>query len=91
MDCETYAAQFMLEKKKDILEKLRVKSFKDTIVDADACEKVVVNNNIDTIVNFAAESHVDNSISGPKVFFDTNVIGTVNLLEAARKHNCRFH
>lgn len=38
------------------------------------------------IINFAAESHVDNSISGPRVFVETNVVGTLNLLEVARKY-----
>lgn len=56
---------------------------------------------IDTIVHFAAESHVDRSISGPKVFIETNVLGTFTLLEAARYYwldqqkwdekQCRFH
>ena len=56
---------------------------------------------IDTIVHFAAESHVDNSITGPKAFFETNVMGTFTLLEAARQYwqeelklddrSCRFH
>jgi dTDP-glucose 4,6-dehydratase len=41
---------------------------------------------IDAVVNFAAESHVDRSITGPKVFIETNVTGTLNLLEAARDH-----
>jgi dTDP-glucose 4,6-dehydratase len=36
------------------------------------------------VINFAAESHVDNSISGPRVFIETNVLGTLNLLEACR-------
>jgi dTDP-glucose 4,6-dehydratase len=40
----------------------------------------------DAVVNFAAESHVDRSIAGPKVFLETNVLGTQNLLEAARRH-----
>ena len=40
----------------------------------------------DTIVHFAAESHVDRSIEGPMAFFQTNVLGTVVLLEAARKY-----
>ncbi|TVR34712.1 MAG: dTDP-glucose 4,6-dehydratase, partial [Spirochaetaceae bacterium] len=39
---------------------------------------------IDTVVHLAAESHVDRSISGPRAFIETNVIGTFNLLEAAR-------
>ena len=42
-------------------------------------------------MNFAAESHVDNSILGPRVFFETNVMGVVNLLEICRKYKCRFH
>ena len=38
----------------------------------------------DAIVNFAAESHVDNSINSPKVFFDSNIAGVANLLELIR-------
>ena len=38
------------------------------------------------VIHFAAESHVDNSIKGPRAFVNTNIIGTFNLLEAARKH-----
>lgn len=46
----------------------------------------------DIVVNFAAESHVDRSIKSPEIFFETNLEGTVNLLEAARKHGLkRFH
>jgi dTDP-glucose 4,6-dehydratase len=41
---------------------------------------------IDTVVHFAAESHVDRSITGPEVFIRTNVQGTMTLLEAAREH-----
>jgi dTDP-glucose 4,6-dehydratase len=44
------------------------------------------------IINFAAESHVDNSILGPRIFIETNIVGTENLLECARTHNIvRFH
>lgn len=43
----------------------------------------------DAVVNFAAESHVDRSIAGPRVFVETNVLGTQNLLEAARRHGVR--
>lgn len=42
--------------------------------------------NINTIINFAAESHVDNSIESPNVFVRTNVLGTANLLNIAKKH-----
>ncbi|CAN5765999.1 dTDP-glucose 4,6-dehydratase [soil metagenome] len=44
------------------------------------------NGGFDAVVNFAAESHVDRSIAGPRVFVETNVLGTQNLLEAARRH-----
>lgn len=45
--------------------------------------------NIDVIVNFAAQTHVDNSIASPKIFFETNVLGTFNLLEAAKNNNIK--
>ena len=46
----------------------------------------------DIIVNFAAESHVDNSIENPAIFLDTNIIGTAVLLDACRKYGItRFH
>ena len=46
---------------------------------------------VDTIIDFHAESHVDNSISNPGIFFESNVIGTTNLLEVARRLGIRFH
>jgi dTDP-glucose 4,6-dehydratase len=45
----------------------------------------------DAVVHYAAESHNDNSLSDPRPFLDTNIIGTYTLLEAARKHGIRFH
>ncbi|GAA3542166.1 dTDP-glucose 4,6-dehydratase [Aeromicrobium flavum] len=45
----------------------------------------------DTVVHFAAESHNDNSLVGPRPFLDTNIVGTFALLEAARKHDVRYH
>jgi len=48
--------------------------------------------NITHVIHFAAESHVDNSINGPRTFVETNIIGTFNLLECAKKYNTkRFH
>ena len=44
----------------------------------------------DVVVNFAAESHVDRSISNPKPFVETNILGTFSLLEAIRKHDKLF-
>ena len=57
----------------------------------DTIDKVCQEHNIDTIVHFAAESHVDRSILSPLVFVDTNVNGTLSLLEVARKYKIRFH
>ena len=45
---------------------------------------------IDVIINFAAESHVDRSIANPKPFIETNILGTYSLLEASRKHDKLF-
>jgi dTDP-glucose 4,6-dehydratase len=62
------------------------------IADAEAVERAIVEHEIDTIVNFAAETHVDRSILDPDVFMHTNVMGTYQLLEAARRHgNLRYH
>ena len=56
-------------------------------------EKVVDDlvSQVDTIVHFAAESHVDRSIDDPSLFVRTNVLGTYNLLMAAKKYQKRFH
>lgn len=71
------------------------------ICDAELIKKIFHEHNPDTIVHFAAESHVDRSITGPAPFIETNIIGTFNLLEAARyfwldqnnftNKDCRFH
>ncbi|TXK16244.1 dTDP-glucose 4,6-dehydratase [Homoserinibacter sp. GY 40078] len=45
----------------------------------------------DAVVHFAAESHNDNSLADPRPFLDTNIVGTYTLLEAARRHEIRFH
>jgi dTDP-glucose 4,6-dehydratase len=47
-------------------------------------ETLLRDEHIDTIVNFAAESHVDRSITGPDAFLETNILGTHSLLKAAR-------
>ena len=46
----------------------------------------IVSNDIEYIINFAAESHVDRSIEDPKIFLESNIIGTQNLLEIAKKY-----
>lgn len=55
------------------------------ICDKDAMKKIMAEHNIDYIVNFAAESHVDRSISNPEIFVQTNVLGTVSLLNCAKQ------
>ena len=55
------------------------------ILDTELVEKLLVDEQIDTIVHFAAESHVDRSIHGPDAFLKTNIEGTHSLLKAAKK------
>lgn len=60
-------------------------------IHGDICDETLVNDifksfNIQGVIHFAAESHVDNSIKGPMTFINTNIVGTANLLEAARKN-----
>jgi len=66
-----------------------------TFVEGDICDKELVDSlveKVDLIVHFAAESHVDRSILGPRTFLDTNIIGTYNLLESALQNGKkRFH
>jgi dTDP-glucose 4,6-dehydratase len=66
-----------------------------TFVKGDICDFRVVDSlmaGIDFVVHFAAESHVDRSITGPDIFIQTNVVGTHELLKAVKKHNVkRFH
>lgn len=74
------------------------------ICDTGLIESLLSKNSIDTIVHFAAESHVDRSITGPDAFIETNILGTYSLLKAAKKiwidqpksegqkpHKHRFH
>lgn len=59
---------------------------KADICDFETIRAILVEREVDTIVHFAAESHVDRSIVGPRDFIETNVIGTFTLLEAARAY-----
>lgn len=74
------------------LENLRTieKNERYAFIHGDICDKNLVNNifqkyQIDYVVNFAAESHVDRSITTPEVFVQTNILGTVNLLNCAKE------
>ena len=82
LDKLTYAGN--LENLKDFLEHENHKFLKGDICDGALIEKIIDQYEIDAIINFAAETHVDRSITGPKIFIETNVAGTLTLLEAVR-------
>jgi len=67
----------------------RVELVEGDIADATLVERLVAGS--DVVVHFAAESHNDNSLADPSPFIRTNLVGTFTLLEAARRHDVRFH
>ena len=67
----------------------RYRLIKGDITDSSFISKTVKDS--DVIVNFAAESHVDNSIASPAQFLTSNYMGVFSLLESARKYDIRFH
>ena len=99
LDALTYAGS--LENLKDLPDPSRHTFVQGDICDRELVDKLMREHEIDTVVHFAAESHVDNSISGPEIFVKTNVLGTFTLLDSARnywqgekgwgKDECRFH
>jgi dTDP-glucose 4,6-dehydratase len=88
LDALTYAAR--RENLADLENEKKI-----TFIEGDICDSAVVKGcmeGVDTVVHFAAESHVDRSISGPAAFIKTNITGTFILLEAARDAKVkRFH
>ncbi|MBP5568519.1 MAG: dTDP-glucose 4,6-dehydratase [Treponema sp.] len=96
VDCLTYAGN--LESLKDIEEKYGASSAsgnqktaryffeKVDICDREQIERIFKQYDIDTVIHFAAESHVDRSILGPEAFIKTNVMGTFTLLDVARNY-----
>lgn len=84
MDLLTYAGN--LENLKDIEDKLNYTFVKCNICDIDSVKKVFVSNKIDSVIHLAAESHVDRSIEDPFSFAQTNVMGTLSLLQAAKEY-----
>ena len=82
LDLLTYAGS--LENLKNLPKPEQYEFVQGDICDQDIVQQLLRDRNIDTIVHFAAESHVDRSITGPKAFIQTNVFGTFSLLEAAR-------
>ncbi|MFJ6531886.1 dTDP-glucose 4,6-dehydratase [Microbacterium sp. NPDC091662] len=67
----------------------RVRFVQGDIADAELVDGLIAD--ADAVVHYAAESHNDNSLHDPRPFLDTNIIGTYTLLEAARRHDRRFH
>ncbi|MGG4203956.1 dTDP-glucose 4,6-dehydratase [Paenibacillus jamilae] len=84
IDALTYAGN--LENLKSIENNPKHSFIKVDITDAQAIDQLM-QQGIDVVVNFAAESHVDRSILEPEVFVKTNVLGTQVLLDAAKKYN----
>lgn len=83
LDKLTYAGN--LENLRDIEDKSNYRFVKGDIIDAPAMIKLFEAENFDGVIHLAAESHVDRSLDNPNEFVITNIIGTVNLLQAALK------
>ncbi|MFA5755402.1 MAG: dTDP-glucose 4,6-dehydratase [Candidatus Paceibacterota bacterium] len=64
----------------------KIEFIKGDICDRELVRKIFSENNIDYVINFAAESHVDRSIENPQLFLQTNILGTQNLLDVAKNY-----
>lgn len=90
LDALTYAGNY--NNIKDLEEKDNYKFVKGYITDRVFIDKLFNDEKFDVVINFAAESHVDNSISNPEIFLITNIIGTEILMDASIKYNVkRYH
>lgn len=83
LDALTYAGN--LENLYDVKDNPNYEFVNGDICDKDLVTQIV--SGVDMIVNFAAETHVDRSITGPEIFIETNVKGTMTLLQAAKEFN----
>lgn len=90
VDCLTYAGN--PDNLRDVGENFpeRYVFVKADICDKETLDRIFIDYQIDTVCHFAAESHVDRSIVNPDAFIQTNIVGTFNLLELARKHQDRL-
>ena len=82
VDALTYAGN--LENLKDVEKRENYTFIRANICDKEAIEKIFAENDIDRVVHFAAESHVDRSIKNPEIFVQTNVLGTAVMLNCAK-------
>lgn len=90
LDALTYAGNY--NNIKDLECKNNYKFVKGDITDREFIYKLFESEKFDVVINFAAESHVDNSIKNPEVFLHTNIIGTSVLLDACVKYGIkRYH
>ncbi len=90
LDALTYAGNY--NNIKDLEGKENYKFVKGDITDREFIDKLFNEEKFDVVINFAAESHVDNSIKNPGIFLTTNIIGTQVLMDASLKYNIkRYH
>lgn len=90
LDALTYAGNY--NNIKDLEGKPNYKFVKGDITDREFIDKLFEEEKFDWVVNFAAESHVDNSIKNPGIFLTTNILGTQILMDASRKYGVkRYH
>ena len=90
IDKLTYAGN--METLAPIMDKPNFKFYKADITDRDIIYRIFEDEKPDIVVNFAAESHVDRSITDPEIFLRTNIIGTSVMLDACRKYGIqRYH
>ena len=84
VDCLTYAS------KKENIVKKDFKFYKEDICNTKSIKKICLEHNIDWIINFAAETHVDNSIENSKMFIHSNVEGVRSLLDVCKDANIKI-
>jgi dTDP-glucose 4,6-dehydratase len=82
LDALTYAGN--LGNLSGVMAEARFRFVKGSILDRQLVETLLVEERLEAVANLAAESHVDRSIRGPETFVETNVVGTLRLLEAVR-------
>lgn len=82
LDALTYAGNYNNIKK--LVEKSNFRFVKMNICDKENIFNLFKKEKFDIVINFAAESHVDNSIKNPNIFAETNILGTINLLNASK-------
>jgi len=87
LDALTYAGN--LENIQDVLDGSRIRFVHGSITDRELVDRLLSETQYDAILHLAAESHVDRSIASAAPFIDTNVVGTLTLLEAARRAGVR--